>query len=485
MSNRLLLILSLLFLITGLSELSFGQTQTPQYIQSANQVPQTPQNTVTVPFMRAQGVGDLNVVIVGWNDTAAVVSSVTDTQQNKYTLAVGPTQLGGALSQSIYYSTNIAAGLNSVTVTFSQSANYPDIRVLEYSGIDPSKPVDVSKFDAGTGGQSSTGTVTTTSATDLLIAGNIVQQMTTGPGTNFNVRQLTFPDGDIAEDQVVTSAGSYNATASLSGAGGWVMQMVAFRAAATEPNPPPTQTANATPPSQAVAAGMTKLQFDEECKSALDIGYGTDGHKWNAGLWYEPVPPPSDFVLNNGVLSITATSTSGTNLCTQYHDVSGGTYFQGGYFEARMLCNDWSAFWLYCAAGPTHTTVASNPLTWNNEIDIIETDPGAIYVNIATTTIHKNTSSNGGVPDVINPNNNNAISNGPVCGQWHTYGLLWTQSAVTWYVDNIQVCTYPTFASTWQPAQLILGVGPGGVPGSPSNVLPPITQVQWVRVWQQ
>ena len=72
-------------------------------------MPQTPQKTVTVPFTGAQTVGDLNVVIVGWNDTTSVVNAVTDTVGNKYTLAVGPTQLGGAISQSIYYSNGIAA----------------------------------------------------------------------------------------------------------------------------------------------------------------------------------------------------------------------------------------------------------------------------------------------------------------------------------------------------------------------------------------
>ena len=116
-------------------------------------------------------------------------------------------------------------------MTFSQAANYPDIRVLEYRGIDPTNPVDLVKFNTGSGGTSSSGSGTTTSAIDLLVAGNIVQQSTIAAGPNFKARQLTIPDGDIAEDQVVTSIGSYSATASLSGAGGWIMQMVAFRAA--------------------------------------------------------------------------------------------------------------------------------------------------------------------------------------------------------------------------------------------------------------
>jgi hypothetical protein len=40
---------------------------------------------------------------------------------------------------------------------------------------------------------------------------------------------ITSPDGDIAEDRIVTVTGSYQATASLS-AGPWIMQMAGFRA---------------------------------------------------------------------------------------------------------------------------------------------------------------------------------------------------------------------------------------------------------------
>ena len=101
---------------------------------------------VKVTFTAAQTAGDLNVVVVGWNDSTATVSSVTDRKGNAYTRVVGPTTISGVLSQSIYYAKNIAAaaaGANIVTVTFSTAADYPDIRILEYSGADPSNPVDV------------------------------------------------------------------------------------------------------------------------------------------------------------------------------------------------------------------------------------------------------------------------------------------------------------------------------------------------------
>jgi hypothetical protein len=189
-------------------------------------------------------------VIVGWNDTTAQVSSVTDSKGNLYQLAVGPTQLNGALSQSIYYAKNIsaaAAGTNTVTVSFASAAHYPDIRILEYSGIDPLSPVDVVVSSTGNSTTTSTDSVTTRNASDLLIGANTVQTITNGAGGGFTQRLLTSPDGDIAEDRVVTATGSYSAAAPLNSTGLWIMQMVACRVAGANPTPTPTPDPTPTP----------------------------------------------------------------------------------------------------------------------------------------------------------------------------------------------------------------------------------------------
>jgi fibronectin type III domain protein len=221
---------------------------TPGYVQGNYAVPQTPQMKVTLPYTAAQTAGNLNVVIVGWNDSTAHVSSLTDSKGNVYQLAVGPI-VTGALSQAIYYARSIssaAAATNSVTVTFSTAAIYPDIRILEYSGIDPVNPLDGVAGAIGNSATSSSSAVTTSSATDLLVGANTTERSTTGPGSGFTQRLLTAPDGDIAEDEIVTVAGSYSATAPIDIAGGWVMQMVAFRAAGSSaPTPTPSPTSQA------------------------------------------------------------------------------------------------------------------------------------------------------------------------------------------------------------------------------------------------
>jgi hypothetical protein len=204
---------------------------TPKFIQGAYSVPQTPQKVVSVAYKATQVAGNLNVLVIGWNDTTAKIASVTDSKQSVYRLAAAPLYLNGALSQAIYYAKNISGGSNTVTVTFDVPAVYPDIRALEYAGVDPVNPLDASVGDAGNGWTSSSGFLNTSNAADLLVSANTVQTMTAGPSSNATQRLLTYPDGDIAEDRTVSSIGSHGSSTALINPGGWVMQMVAFRAA--------------------------------------------------------------------------------------------------------------------------------------------------------------------------------------------------------------------------------------------------------------
>src|SRR5690349_6558597 len=81
-------------------------TSTIKFVLSSYSVPQSPQTIVAVTFSKVQTSGNLNVVIVGWNDSTASVTSVTDSKGNSYSLAVGPTVRAGQVSQSIYFASN-------------------------------------------------------------------------------------------------------------------------------------------------------------------------------------------------------------------------------------------------------------------------------------------------------------------------------------------------------------------------------------------
>ena len=198
------------------------------FVQVNSATPVNNASPVAVAYPLAQTAGNLNIVVVGWNDTTATVSSVVDSRGNTYTLAVGPTS-GTALRQSIYYAKNIAGGSNTVTVTFSQAAFFPDVRVLEYRGLDPTAPLDVTAGAAGTSTSANSGSATTTSANELVFGAGTTGGTFGTVGTGFVTRIFT-PNSDIAIDKTVNSTGSYNATSALPYSSTWVMQMATFRA---------------------------------------------------------------------------------------------------------------------------------------------------------------------------------------------------------------------------------------------------------------
>ena len=208
------------------------QTSTITYVQGTYANPGSAQ-TENVTYPLAQVSGDLNVVIVGWWETNATIVSVTDSSQNIYSLAVGPTVLAGDGVGAIYYAKNISgapAGTNTVTVTFSQPVSAPDLRILEYSGVDTANPVDVVAAGTGSSATPTAGPLTTTAANDIIVAGNFVYTYITGAGSGFTNRMYT-PDGDNVEDELVPAVGTYTATAVESPGSAWVMQAVAFRPA--------------------------------------------------------------------------------------------------------------------------------------------------------------------------------------------------------------------------------------------------------------
>jgi hypothetical protein len=220
------------------------------FTQVAAATPQSPTQTVTVAFPGVQTAGNLNVVAVGCNDTTSTVQSVIDSAGNNYTLAIGPTT-GTELRQSIYYAPNIASGSNTVTVTFRQAATFPDVRILEYSGVNA---VDVTAGASGKSATANSGSAITRVANELIFGANMVSSATKAPGSGFTSRIVTSQDGDIAEDKRVTAAGSNTASASLTVAAPWVMQMVTFFAASG-----PAPTVSSVSPSSGPATSTTPI----------------------------------------------------------------------------------------------------------------------------------------------------------------------------------------------------------------------------------
>jgi hypothetical protein len=58
-------------------------------------------------YAAAQGAGDLNLVVVGWNDSTALVGTVTDSAGNTYQPAAGLRVISGTASKAICYAANM------------------------------------------------------------------------------------------------------------------------------------------------------------------------------------------------------------------------------------------------------------------------------------------------------------------------------------------------------------------------------------------
>jgi hypothetical protein len=207
--------------------------------------------SVSTSFPGAQQAGDLNVVAIGWGDTSSTITSVSDTSGNNYVAAAPANTVPGVLTMAIYYAKNIAASANNtVTINFSSQVPFPDLRALEYSGLDPANPLDVTAAGSGSNAASSTPPVAISYPNELLFAANDVTTGTTSAGPGFTSRVITQPDEDIAEDEIVNLAGIYTATAPLSTPGSWAMQMATFKAAGSAA---PVLTVFVNPGSQNVA----------------------------------------------------------------------------------------------------------------------------------------------------------------------------------------------------------------------------------------
>jgi len=201
----------------------------PTFVQQNYATPQTPQSVVAVTYGAAQTAGNTNILAIGWNDTTASISAVTDSAGNVYHAALA-TYRGNGMSQAIYYAANIAAApSNQVSVSFTQAAVYVDLRVTEYAGLRQTTPFQAGVSATGVGSSASTGALGTTAPQELLFAAGMTGATFSGAGTGYRAQVITAPDGDIVEDAIAASAGSYAATAPLSG-GTWILQLAGFLA---------------------------------------------------------------------------------------------------------------------------------------------------------------------------------------------------------------------------------------------------------------
>lgn len=193
-----------------LNATTLGGVSTPSFVQSGV-------GTTTATFAASQTSGNTNIVVVGWQDTTATISSVNDSSGNNYVVQIATAVSG--LSQSIYVCTPIAphAANNVVTVLFNGTPTLPDVRVAEYTSVDTVTPVEMATFSSGIGNTAICGPLPVVGTNDLLFSADTATSATTGIDPTFTQRAISSRS-NIIEDRALPSAGSFIATARFGGA---------------------------------------------------------------------------------------------------------------------------------------------------------------------------------------------------------------------------------------------------------------------------
>jgi beta-glucanase (GH16 family) len=177
------------------------------------------------------------------------------------------------------------------------------------------------------------------------------------------------------------------------------------------------------------------------------------------------------FSISNGVLSIKAERIAPEDSYAAWNrDYSSGmlntlgSFEQKyGYFEIRAemptAVGTWPAFWMM-----TH------PFTPKVEADIFE--------GLAATPHIDYRRAFGGDQTLYD----NVLK--LETGGFHTYGLLWTPTTVTFYYDGFAVLQGPTPANWTEPMAMILNMAVGGWGGNPDpSMFPATLKVDYVKAW--
>jgi hypothetical protein len=198
----------------------------PSFVQvNHNQV--SSGTNISVAFHAPTVAGNTIVVYVIWNNAGNV--RVADSRGNTFANIGAPVNWGSGYRAQVFYAPINTAGSDTINATFQTPiTSFGVIYAHEYAGISRIDPVDVTTSASGSSTSLDSGSATTTSANDLIFGIGVSDNTVTAAGSGFASRDLAY--GNITEDRVAGSIGSYAAKATHSGRV-WGMQMVAFRGA--------------------------------------------------------------------------------------------------------------------------------------------------------------------------------------------------------------------------------------------------------------
>lgn len=201
--------------------ISFKFVVAIQYIQSAsNSASNTASTTCTYGLNNTLNNFLSCLVRVYNNGGGPGAITVSDSQSNTWLQAGSTYVFSGLGNHAVFYCKACVAGANTVTVSCANNAgaNYPSLSIFEHSGVDSASPYITQTSSTGTGTAISSGNITTSDSTDLLLAisSNITNTVTETSGSGWTQRQYNIGQHIASDQTVFPKVYSYTGTDNIS-----------------------------------------------------------------------------------------------------------------------------------------------------------------------------------------------------------------------------------------------------------------------------
>lgn len=250
--------------------------------------------STSIAFKSSNTAGNFIAVCIRAGISSSQVFTVTDSNGNTYRQAsqVGFTAAG--VTMAVYYAENIKAGANTVTVA-DTVAGPIRTAILEYSGVATSNSKDVAVAATGTSTSPNSGNATTTANGDLLLGAVGTTNgatFTAGPGYKIEELVPVTPNPKlIAEDQILTSAGTASASATIAATDTWGAILAAFKAAGGGGGSTPTITSlSQTSGAVGVSITITGTNFGATTGTVTFNSTAATPSNWSGTSIIVPVP---------------------------------------------------------------------------------------------------------------------------------------------------------------------------------------------------
>lgn len=226
-------------------------------------------------------------------------------------------------------------------------------------------------------------------------------------------------------------------------------------------------------------------EFDGDALNTDDWTFETGGHGWgnNELQFYRQ----ENTTVKDGYLIITAKQES--HMEKDYTSsriiTKDKQSFQYGRVDIRAALPQgqgiWPALWMLGANFPATQWPACG------EIDIMEMIGGSGRENTVHGTVHWDNAG-----DHASYGKGYTLSSGTFADKFHVFSIVWNESSITWYVDDVQYnvidISVPELSEFQNEFFFIMNVAVGGNwPGNPnsSTVFPQQMKVDYIRVFQE